>query len=983
MRKCLLFLVTLTFLAVTNGLPAQGTAFTYQGQLSASGAPANGKYDFTFALFNSSTTNTGQVGGTLTNLDVGVTNGLFTVTLDFGANFPGASRWLAIGVRTNGGSSFTALNPLQELTPTPYAIYAPTAGAAASANSVAGSNIVGTITPAQLPAGIITNGETGVNISGSFTGNAAGLTNLNPAALAANAVPVPVSTNYLTNEYVTNGTYTITVPSAATQMVVKLWGAGGGPSTDTDGGGGAFSQVTLNVTPGNTYVVVVGQNGGYGGGAGANDGSGGVGTSGAGNGGQASSLFQYTGSAYIMNAVAGGGGGGGGAGGSGYGGNSGQGIGSGSGYSTNATTIGEPSLSQMGGDGEAGVNVGQPGGGSGGGYGGGTASGDGQSGGGYSYGDLAIAGGLNTPGNTSDPNYLAGAADGGNYQTGPASGSDGLAVVIFTQIFTRTAIAFSLPVQAPSFEGNGSMLSNLNASQITGTIDSSNVIIGGAASNLVAPLTLPPNVPASPIGAVGPYSINSLAVAGRYVCALGFGLQIFDVSAPSSPVLAGYLGSVVSSAPGSGCLAVAGRYAYAIDDGLYTVDIGNPGAPVVVGSVSAAGGVFPQAVAVAGRYAYVANSFTGGGSLQVFDIGKTTPVSVSTVATATYPNAIAISGHYAYLAEGSTGSGALQVFDITDPASPTAVGQAGIYEGLAIAVSGRYAYSSGNGDFYITDVTNATSPTNVVTVSTPGFYEYAVAVAGRYAFIGGQNNATIYVYDVSTPASPTLVGTIGLGGVTSLAVSGRYLYAGNSSGLSIFDLGGEYAQSLEVGTLEAGTLQTRDTATVGNNLNVRGGLITGGNALVTGGLSVSGTGIASPNYALYANGVVAGVGAYVNASDARYKTNIEPLTHALDKIMAMRGVEYDWRSNAFPQVNFDHGKQLGFVAQEIKEVLPEVVSQDAQGYYSIAYSKVIPVLVEAIKDQQKEMAEKNGEIQDLKQSVAELKQRVQSLSEKK
>jgi len=67
---------------------AQGTAFTYQGRLSANGAPANGIYDFDFALFN---TNSGgsEIGSTDFVLGVPVTNGLFTVSLDFGANFPG------------------------------------------------------------------------------------------------------------------------------------------------------------------------------------------------------------------------------------------------------------------------------------------------------------------------------------------------------------------------------------------------------------------------------------------------------------------------------------------------------------------------------------------------------------------------------------------------------------------------------------------------------------------------------------------------------------------------------------------------------------------------------------------------------------------------------------------------------------------------------------------------------------------------------
>ena len=171
-----LALSTLTSAPTTAN--AQGTAFTYQGQLSAGGAPANGHYDFTFALFSTSSTNTGQVGATLTDLDVGVTNCLFTVLLDFGANFPGASRWLAIGVRTNGGSGFTALNPLQELTPTPYAIYTPNAGNAASATT-----FTGPISQAQLPAQAVTNNEAGVTLNNATLNGALNL----PANVAFNS----------------------------------------------------------------------------------------------------------------------------------------------------------------------------------------------------------------------------------------------------------------------------------------------------------------------------------------------------------------------------------------------------------------------------------------------------------------------------------------------------------------------------------------------------------------------------------------------------------------------------------------------------------------------------------------------------------------------------------------------------------------------------------------------------------------------------
>src|SRR2546423_3011727 len=107
---------------------AQGPAFTYQGRLADTGSPANGDYDLKFSLFDDPSAGN-QVGDSLTNSPTSVSNGLFTVTLDFGAGwFTGDPRWLEIGVTTNGsGGDFTALTPRQALTPTPYAIHASTA----------------------------------------------------------------------------------------------------------------------------------------------------------------------------------------------------------------------------------------------------------------------------------------------------------------------------------------------------------------------------------------------------------------------------------------------------------------------------------------------------------------------------------------------------------------------------------------------------------------------------------------------------------------------------------------------------------------------------------------------------------------------------------------------------------------------------------------------------------------------------------------
>jgi len=94
MKSNFRFLLTVfTFalsLLLAPAVRAQGTAFTYQGWLMSDTSPANGSYDLTFALFDSPSGGA-QEGNTLTNTAIGVSNGLFTVTLDFGSQFPRAA----------------------------------------------------------------------------------------------------------------------------------------------------------------------------------------------------------------------------------------------------------------------------------------------------------------------------------------------------------------------------------------------------------------------------------------------------------------------------------------------------------------------------------------------------------------------------------------------------------------------------------------------------------------------------------------------------------------------------------------------------------------------------------------------------------------------------------------------------------------------------------------------------------------------------
>lgn len=156
---------------------AQSSAFTYQGRLNLNGSAANGTYDLRFTIYDA-VTNGGPASSTLTNAATSVSNGLFTVPLDFGTNaFSGADRWLEIAVRTNGATTFTVLSPRQPITSTPYAMRTLAANsvtgpvsAALLSGTISSSNIGNnSIDASKLAAGSVTSSELA---SGSVTTSA-------------------------------------------------------------------------------------------------------------------------------------------------------------------------------------------------------------------------------------------------------------------------------------------------------------------------------------------------------------------------------------------------------------------------------------------------------------------------------------------------------------------------------------------------------------------------------------------------------------------------------------------------------------------------------------------------------------------------------------------------------------------------------------------------------------------------------------------
>jgi hypothetical protein len=103
----------------------------------------------------------------------------------------------------------------------------------------------------------------------------------------------------------------------------------------------------------------------------------------------------------------------------------------------------------------------------------------------------------------------------------------------------------------------------------------------------------------------------------------------------------------------------------------------------------------------------------------------------------------------------------------------------------------------------------------------------------------------------------------------------------------------------------------------------------------------------------------------IETSDARLKEDIAPLTDALDKVVALRGVSYQSK-------DADGGAKIGFIGQEVAGVYPELVDTDADGYVALSYSRLTAVLVEAVNEQQRTITQQASMLSAVLRRVAQI-----------
>ncbi len=165
---------------------------------------------------------------------------------------------------------------------------------------------------------------------------------------------------------------------------------------------------------------------------------------------------------------------------------------------------------------------------------------------------------------------------------------------------------------------------------------------------------------------------------------------------------------------------------------------------------------------------------------------------------------------------------------------------------------------------------------------------------------------------------------------------------------------------------------------LGNGLNIAETNASDARVFVAAGGNV-GIGTSSPAQKLHVSGSIQASCGVLTCSDARFKDHVETLAGALDTVTELRPVVFHWRQSEFPERNFAGGPQFGFIAQDTQRVLPEVVSVGSDGYLSVNYASLTPVLTRAIQELR---AEHDQQIARLQAENAELRARLDRLEQR-
>ena len=451
---------------------------------------------------------------------------------------------------------------------------------------------------------------------------------------------------------------------------------------------------------------------------------------------------------------------------------------------------------------------------------------------------------------------------------------------------------------------------------------------------------------------------NGIAVSGRHVYLTGIDrlLQIVDVTNPSAP-------QVTASLPGSSfSIAAHGTHVYVVSYGgrvantLQVFNASNPSAPLLVSQTTIGSGF--SEIVVIGTIAYICTDDTSGGGdwLRLYDVSNpAAPLPLGAVSLGDRFWCMTTDGRHAFVGVGETAaSSRLLIYDVSNPAAaPIAKGSMRVNDSPSrVALAGDR--------LYLTEYVLARPPfgyalildtIDVSNVDAPALLDYTslgsgdgveMAVLGDLLFIPGVN------FDVYARLADQTTG--------SLRVAGGLMV--DSAGAS----NGGLINGVTFGVVSGEGISSRRRVPGDNPFGIDFYTAFLNRMAITNDGRV-GIGLVNPQQVLHVNGAVAGVGPYLDLSDQRLKEHVTSIANPIEKVGQLRGVTFDWKRDAHPEWALPQERQMGLLAQEVEAVFPEAVTTDDDGTKSVAYSKLIPVLVEAIKAQQ-------AQIEDLKRALA-------------
>jgi hypothetical protein len=265
----------------------------------------------------------------------------------------------------------------------------------------------------------------------------------------------------------------------------------------------------------------------------------------------------------------------------------------------------------------------------------------------------------------------------------------------------------------------------------------------------------------------------------------GAGLQVIDVSDPTSPTRLGFF----ATSQWFRDIEVVGEFAYlVVDSGLEIVDVGDPASPVGVGSLETPGSA--RAVDVAAGRAYVADGPAG---LRVIDVSDpTAPREIGALATAGYAYDVEARGDLVHLVDDT----ALRLIDVSIPESPVEIGLLPADGYHDMEVEGHLVYvskatSPWRSELHVIDVSDPSSPMEIGSFDMLWVQDFEVVEDRAYVLDRDHDlSNTLRLLDFSDPTSPTQIGAIAPRGgwFGNFAIGGEIATVSNEHGLSLIDL---------------------------------------------------------------------------------------------------------------------------------------------------------------------------------------------------